>query len=123
MKTIMATIAAVAAITWGGAALAQAMSGADVEAALKGKSFNTEDFGGTGTISWSADGKLAVDIKKPDGSTVADTGTYRFDGKGYCSIWSKLRTTEKCFTLRRTGATTMEILHPDGTLDSKISAR
>ncbi|OYW59589.1 MAG: hypothetical protein B7Z40_21395, partial [Bosea sp. 12-68-7] len=81
------------------------------------------DFGGTGTISWAADGKISVDIKKPDGTTVADTGTYRFDGKGYCSTWSKLRTTEKCFTLSKTGATTFDILNLDGSLDSKLTVR
>lgn len=102
---------------------AQALSGAEAETALKGKTFNTEDFGGTGTISWAADGKIMVDVKKPDGTTVADTGTYRFDGKGYCSTWTKLRTTEKCFMLRKTGATTFDILNADGSLDSKLTAR
>lgn len=121
--TKLLTITAAILLALAGPASSQALSGADAEAALKGKTFNTEDFGGTGTITWAADGKISVDVKKPDGSAVVDTGTYRFDGKGYCSTWSKLRTTEKCFTLRKTGATTFDILNPDGSLDSKLTMR
>jgi hypothetical protein len=116
-------MAAVAALGVSGPVAAQSMSGAEVEAALKGKTYNTEDFGGKGTITWAADGKISVDIKKPDGSPVVDTGTYRFDGKGYRSTWQKLRTTEKCFTLKKTSATTFEIINPDGSLNSKLTAR
>lgn len=121
--TKLLTTTATILLALAGPAAAQALTGADVEAALKGKTFATEDFGGTGTITWSADGKISVDIKKPDGSAVIDTGTYRFDGRGYCSTWSKLRTTEKCFTLQKTGATTFDIKNLDGTLDSKLTAR
>ena len=66
------TFAAAAAVTlMAGAAWADALSGADVEALLKGKTFNTADFGGKGTITWNADGTIAVSVKKdfdgPDG--------------------------------------------------------
>jgi hypothetical protein len=115
--------ALLAACTFASVAHAQVLAGPAVEAALKGKTFNTEDFGGTGTIAWAADGKISVNVRRPDGTTVADTGTYRFDGKGYCSTWTTLRTTEKCFTLRQTSATTWDILNPDGSLDSKLTAR
>ena len=119
------TLAAAAAVTlMAGAAWADALSGADVEALLKGKTFNTADFGGKGTITWNADGTIAVSVKKDsDGSMVEDTGTYKFDGKGYCSTWKVLRTTEKCFTLTKTGDTTYDIINPDGSVDSKLTAQ
>jgi FlaG/FlaF family flagellin (archaellin) len=100
---------------------AQALTGAEAEAALAGMTFNTKDFGGEGTITWAADGTISVDVTKPDGSKVVDTGTYRFDGTGYCSTWTTLRTTEKCFTLMRTGEKTINIMNLDGTLDSELT--
>jgi hypothetical protein len=118
-----ALIAGLFALALSGAAHAQALSGADVETLLRGKTFNTEDFGGTGTITWNADNTIAVNIRRPDGSTVQDTGTYRFDGHGYCSTWRVLRTTERCFTLARTGANTFNILNTDGSVDSRLTAR
>jgi hypothetical protein len=106
-----------------GPAFGQALSQSEVETVLRGKTFTTADFGGTGTISWSADGVISVDVTRPDGSKVVDTGTYRFGEGGYCSTWSRIRTTEACFTLRRTGATTFDILNRDGSLDSQLTAR
>jgi hypothetical protein len=106
-----------------GGASAAPLSGADVEALLKGKTFNTQDFGGTGTITWNADMTIAVNVKKDDGTMVEDTGTYRFDGAGYCSTWKVLRTEEKCFTLVKTGDTTYDIINPDGSVDSKLTAQ
>jgi len=120
-KIAAASMAAFVAFT--GFASAQALSGAEVEALLKGKTLNTEDFGGKGTISWNDDMTIAVDVTKDDGSKVVDTGTYRFDGAGYCSTWAVLRTTEKCFTLEKTSDTTWNIMNLDGTLDSKLTAQ
>jgi hypothetical protein len=120
-----ALVAGLFALALSGAAHAQtqALSGSDVETLLRGKTFNTEDFGGTGQITWNADGTLAVNIRRPDGSTVQDTGTYHFDGHGYCSTWRVLRTTERCFTLARTGANTFTILNLDGSVDSRLTSR
>ncbi len=106
-----------------GSAFAQALSQAEVETLLRGQTFTTADFGGTGTITWAAGGAISVDVTRPDGSKVVDTGTFRFAEGGYCSTWTRLRTTEACFTLRRTGPTTFDILNRDGTLDSRLTAR
>ena len=121
---ILPTVGALATalVLFAGAASADPLSGADVEALLKGKTMNTQDFGGKGTITWNADMTIAVDVTKDDGSKVVDTGTYRFDGKGYCSTWKVLRTEEKCFTLDKTGDNTWNILNPDGSVDSKLTA-
>jgi hypothetical protein len=123
MMNKLTTLAAVAFLATAGIASAQALSGADVEALLKGTTMNTQDFGGEGTITWNADMTLAVDITKPDGSKVTDTGTYRFDGTGYCSTWAVLRTEEKCFTLEKTSDTTWNIMNLDGTVDSMLTAQ
>lgn len=121
-KRSLAAIAAACCFAFLTPAMAQELSGAEVEALLKGKTFNTEDFGGTGTIAWGDDGAITVDVTKPDGSKVSDVGTYRFDDSGYCSTWSTLRTEEKCFKLQKTSDTTYEILNLDGSLDSTLTA-
>ena len=114
-------VASVAVLALVAPTRAAELSGADVEALLKGNTFNTEDFGGTGTITWNDDMTIAVSITKPDGTSVEDTGTFRFDGTGYCSTWKTLRTTEKCFKLSATGEGTWDILNQDGSFDSRIS--
>lgn len=121
MKTF--ALAGLIAAMFAGAAQAQALSAADAQTLLKGKTFNTKDFGGEGTITWNDDMTIAVDVTKPDGSKVQDTGTYRFDDKGYCSTWKTVRTTEKCFTLSKTGDKTYDILNTDGSVDSQLTAQ
>jgi hypothetical protein len=123
MKLRLLSAAALLGSLLSGPTLAQALSQAEVETLLRGQTFTTADFGGTGTISWGADGRISVDVTRPDGSKVVDTGTFRFGQGGYCSTWSTIRTTEACFTLRRTGATTFDILAADGSLDSRLTAR
>lgn len=123
MKTGIMALGFVLAVGVAGGASAQALSQSEVEQTLRGQTFNTRDFGGTGTITWGADGRIAVNVARPDGSRVEDTGTYRFAEGGYCSTWSRIRTTEACFTLRRTGANTFDVLARDGSLDSQLTAR
>jgi hypothetical protein len=113
---IVAAMAFVGALG-AGTASAQQLSQADVEAALKGNTFNTKDFGETGTITWGADGTISIKLQ-----TKSDTGTYRFAEGGYCSTWTVLRTNEKCFTLKKAGDGKFDIINPDGSLDSQISA-
>jgi len=68
-------------------------------------------------------GRIAVDVTRPNGSLVADTGNFCFGEGGCCSTWNAIRTTGACFTLRCTGATTFDVLNRDGSLDSQITAR
>ena len=121
MRVTFLPAAALAAAAFVLPAHAAELTGAEVEALLKGHTFNTEDFGGTGQITWNDDLTIAVSITRADGTSVADTGTYRFDGTGYCSTWTTLRTTEKCFKLSNTGEGTWDILNADGSFDSRIS--
>lgn len=50
-----------------------------------------------------------------------DSGTWRLDDKGYCTIWRKMREgKEACFTVRRQGDK-LEILNAEGVVGSTIS--
>ncbi|MGN6829361.1 hypothetical protein [Paucibacter sp. M5-1] len=50
-----------------------------------------------------------------------DSGTWRLDDKGYCTIWRKMREgKEGCFTVRRQGDQ-LEILNAEGVVGSTIS--
>ena len=93
--------------------------GRQVEALLKGKTFHITYEGGEGDITWHDDFAITMTLKQADGTTSNDAGTYRFDGKGYCSVWEKLagRTEERCFTVVKTGDTAYDIINPDGTVD------
>jgi hypothetical protein len=122
MYRILAFLAALTLAV--GVASADPLSGADVEALLKGKTFQIVYLGDEGTITWHEDLTITMSQKKPDGGMAEDSGTYRFDGKGYCSVWKSLeqRTEERCFTLVKTGDTTYDIINPDGSVDSNLTA-
>lgn len=120
MNRLLAFLAAVTFAFGASAAAAAPLSGAEVEALLKGKTFHITYEGGEGDITWHDDLAITMTLKQADGTTSNDAGTYRFDGKGYCSVWEKLagRTEERCFTVVKTGDTTYDIINPDGTVDS-----
>jgi len=122
MTRILAFLAALTLAV--GVASADPMPGADVEALLKGKTFHVLYLGDAGTITWHDDMTITMSQKLPDGAMTDDSGTYRFDGKGYCSVWKALaeRTEERCFTIVKTGEDTYDIINPDGSVDSSIKA-
>jgi hypothetical protein len=123
MNRILAFVAALTLAV--GVASAEPMPGADVEALLKGNTFGITYEGGEGSITWHDDLTITMSLKQPDGTTAKDSGTYRFDGKGYCSAWEALaqRTEERCFTIVKTGDSTYDIVNPDGSIDSKMTAK
>ena len=121
MTRLLALIATTLLAT--GVASAEPLSGNDVETLLKGNTFRIAYDGGEGSITWHDDLTITMTLKQPDGTTDEDSGTYRFDGKGYCSVWEALaqRTEERCFTLVRTGEASYDIINPDGSVDSNLS--
>lgn len=118
MTRMLAFLAALT-LAAGVATAADPLSGAEVEALLKGKTYQITYEGGAGEITWHDDLSITMTLTT-DGTTADDAGTYRFDGKGYCSAWEALegRTDERCFTLVKTGDATYDIINPDGTVDS-----
>jgi hypothetical protein len=106
-----------------GVASADPLPGADVETLLRGKTFQIVYEGGKGSITWHEDLTISMVLEKPDGAMAEDSGTYRFDGKGYCSVWEALaqRTEERCSTIVKTGDTTYDIINPDGSVDSNLT--
>ena len=72
--------------------------------------------GAPATVRLQADGAASLAA----GST-NDTGTWRLSEQGYCTTWNRIRAgQERCFTVRRIGAT-MSVFNPDGSLSGQFT--
>jgi hypothetical protein len=115
----MLVLAAAAVIGSAGAAFAaDTISQAEMEQAFKGKTFNTQDFGETGTATFGDDGKIHMMLQ-----TKEDAGGYRFANGGYCSAWTKLRTTETRFTAGKVGSNQYRLWTSNGKEDALLTSQ
>ena len=78
-------------------------------------------------VGKTARGAAATVRLQPDGTasvsagSANDTGTWRLSGEGYCTTWKNIRSgQERCFTVRRVGAT-MKVFNPDGSLNGEFN--
>jgi hypothetical protein len=110
-----AVIAAAAVVCFAGAALADKLSQDDAKKALDGHTFQTHDFGEDGTLAWSGD-TLTAKLQ-----TKSDTAKVRWAEGGYCSTWTKFRSTEACFTVEKVSDTTYQLWTSDGKKDDVLT--
>lgn len=116
MKRMLLLAAAAALGSAGAAFAADPISQAEMEEVFKGTTFNTKDFGETGTMAFGADGSLDLKLQ-----TKADTGTYRFANGGYCSTWKTIRTTEACFKATKVSDKQYQLWTSDGKEDAVLT--
>ncbi len=116
MKTICMLLVAATVGCYTTAATAQVLSQEDAKKALEGKTFKTHDFGEDGTLMWGTDGKLYAKLQ-----TKTDTAAVRWANGGYCSTWTKFRSTEACFTVKKLSDTQYQLYTADGKEDDLLT--
>jgi hypothetical protein len=116
MTKLMAIMAVAVVIGCAGSASAQVLSQDDARKALEGKTFKTHDFGEDGTLMWGTDGKLYAKL-----ATKSDVAAVRWANGGYCSTWTKFRSTEACFTVKKVSDTQYQLYTADGKEDDLLT--
>jgi hypothetical protein len=78
-------------------------------------------------VGKTASGEAVTLRLQPDGTasvsagSTNDTGAWRLSEQGYCTTWKNLRSgQERCFTVRRVGAT-MKVFNPDGSMNGEFT--
>ena len=112
---LSAAIAAAAVVCLSGAAFADKLSQDDAKKALDGHTFQTHDFGEDGTLAWNG-ASLHAQLQ-----TKADDAKVRWAEGGYCSTWSKFRSTEACFTVEKISDTQLQLWTSDGKKDDLLT--
>jgi hypothetical protein len=115
MQKLLFVIATAAVVGFASAASADKLSQADAQKALDGHTFSTHDFGEDGTLTWSGD-TLTAKLQ-----TKSDTAKVRWAEGGYCSAWTKFRSTEACFTVEKLSDTQYQLWTSDGKKDDLLT--
>jgi hypothetical protein len=90
----------------------------EIQQTLVGKKHRSTVVASGVVTQWEMRADGSMQLFFPGGN---DSGTWRLDDKGYCTIWRKIRDgKEGCFTVQRRGDK-LEILNAEGVVGSTIS--